>query len=362
MSAKTMETWLSRTRFVVCVGSGGVGKTTSAAAIALHAARQGRRAMVLTIDPARRLANSLGLSEIGGRPTQIDLSALGEACEGQMWAAMLDSRSTFDALIAEVAPSPEVRDRILNNAVYRNMAETFAGSQDYMATEMLYDLSRDSRFDLVVLDTPPVKNALDFLEAPGRVVGFLDEKILGWLLRPYDSRSVWTQRLFAGTSAMMFRLLGAVFGREFLDELAVFLHEFRDLYEGFRTRHAAVLELLRRQDTQFVAVAAPTASAVSVARFFTQELADRGLNQGGVILNQLNQPSNIDAKAPAHDRLSAVIAEAIADRRQLASRERECVAPLLGGTGGFVAEVPRLSGEVHDLGALARLGEQLFAN
>lgn len=373
-----VNAWLDRTRLVVCVGSGGVGKTTTAAAVGLHAARRGRRAMVLTIDPAKRLANSLGLDAMGGEPTPIDLSALPDA-RGTLHAMMLDSRSTFDTLIANVAPSAEARDRILGNHVYRHMADAFAGSQDYMATEKLYDLVDSGAYDLVVLDTPPVKNALDFLESPGRVVSFLDERVLSWFLAPYRRDSVWGGRLVAGTSAFVFRLLGYIFGKEFLDDLAAFLQDFNGLYEGFRARHAAVLAMLRAEDTGFLTLCAPTEASVDVARFFEVELARRDLPRAGLVVNQVHRCEAGDDDAD--DRLADTartlsadlppgtatallerLATAHARLRDLVTAEQALVEGLreVAAGGGFYREVPRFEGEVHDLAALARVGEALF--
>ncbi|MEM6930055.1 MAG: ArsA-related P-loop ATPase, partial [Myxococcota bacterium] len=231
-----MNAWLERTKLVVCVGAGGVGKTTTAATIGLAGALRGRKAMVLTIDPARRLANSLGLTTIGNVGTKVDLASLGLDAEGELWAMMLDSRGTFDALIAKFAPDEASRDRILSNHVYRHMADTFAGSQDYMATEKLYDIASSGEYDLIVLDTPPVKNALDFLESPGRLVNFLDERVLNWFLRTPGDSSLLSGRIMLGTSAIVFRLLGYVFGQDFLDDLATFFQDFQGLYNGFVER------------------------------------------------------------------------------------------------------------------------------
>ena len=245
MAHYDMEAWLQRTRLVVCVGAGGVGKTTTAATLGLCGALRGRKVMVLTIDPARRLANSLGLASIGNQETKIDLANLGFDTSGELWAMMLDSRSSFDALIRRVASDEGARQRILDNHVYRHMADTFAGSQDYMATEALYDVVSSGKYDLVVLDTPPVKNALDFLESPGRLINFLDERVLRWFLRPYDPNAVFGRSLLMGTSAVVYRLLAYVFGRHFLDDLAQFFQDFQGLYEGFVHRNQAVVDLFR---------------------------------------------------------------------------------------------------------------------
>ncbi len=386
-----LDAWLDDHQLLVTVGSGGVGKTTSAAAIGLYAARRGRRAMVLTIDPARRLANSLGLEAIGNAETRIDIGSLpsdtstGEG--GELWAMMLDSRSTMDALVARVA-EPEVAARIFDNHVYRHMADTFAGSQDYMATEKLYDLMASGAYDLVVLDTPPVKNALDFLESPGRLLNFLDEKVLEWFLEPRQA-SGWSGLMW-GTSAIVHRLLSHVFGSDFLDDLAVFFEDFQGLYDGFRERHEAVVALLRGEDpnvqTSFVTICAPTQSSLDVAAYFTGELARRRLPRAGVVVNQVHRCEGDSHDARAH--LAGIVGDLVGERdatgdpwpartgpallarlgmahrrlRSVVDAEREMIVRLRHEArgGGFYQEVPRLDRQVHDLPSLAAVGDALF--
>jgi anion-transporting ArsA/GET3 family ATPase len=372
-----LDAWLARTRLVVCVGSGGVGKTTTSAALGLYAAIAGRRVMVLTIDPARRLANSLGLKQFGNEEHRVDLARIPEA-KGELWAMMLDSRSTFDALIARVAPSAEARDRILDNHVYRHMADTFAGSQDYMATEKLHDVIDSGRYDLVVLDTPPVKNALDFLESPGRLVNFMDERVLKWFLEPAAAKG-FGGALLAGTTAIVYRLLGYIFGTDFLDDLATFFRDFQGLYKGFVERHDKVVNLFRAESTSFVTVCAPTEPSLDVALFFQEELGRRDLPRGGVVVNQVHQcegPTH-DARAGLGQRVAAVAGEVpeatrasvlarlgMAHRRlaALASAEAALIARLKIGArgGGFFQTVERQEADVHDLPALARVGRRLF--
>jgi anion-transporting ArsA/GET3 family ATPase len=380
-----MDAWLAETRLVVCVGAGGVGKTTTAATFGLCGAMRGRRALVLTIDPARRLANSLGLKSIGNEETKIDLEALGlqpglsgsGAERGELWAMMLDSRSTFDSLIARVATDPAARERILNNHVYRHMADTFAGSQDYMATEKLYDLVVGGKYDLLVLDTPPVKNALDFLESPGRLINFLDERVLRWFLQPQEGGAFG--RLMFGTSAVVNKLLSYVFGKDFLDDLTTFFEDFQGLYQGFVERHQSVVELFRAPSTSFVTICAPTESSLDVATFFQEELARRDLPRGGVVVNQVHacRGESHDAKAtlgPLAEGLGsdlppstvpAVLARlGMAHRRLHALRvaEEALTARLRvhAKGGGFYQELPRLDGNVHDLEALSQVGARLF--
>lgn len=365
-----LDAWLAGRRLVVTVGSGGVGKTTSAAAIGLYAARHGRRAMVLTIDPARRLANSLGLDAFGNTETRIQL----EGIEGELYAMMLDSRSTMDALIARVA-EPEVAERIFGNHVYRHMADTFAGSQDYMATEKLYDLISSDRYDLVVLDTPPVKNALDFLESPGRLLNFLDEKVLTWFLAEPDKG--WGTWMFS-TSAVVHRLLRHVFGSDFLDDLTVFFRDFQGLYDGFRDRHAAVVAQLRSENTSFLTICAPTRSSLDVAAYFLDELPKRELPSAGVLVNQVHRCAFEDHDASGLQGSAAALAADLppvtvpsllarlgtAHRRlhSVVVAETQMIDALRWNSDpdGFFREVPRFAGQVHDLGALDRVGTAFF--
>ncbi len=352
-----LNRWLAETQLVVCVGSGGVGKTTTSAAIGLWAAASGRKAMV-------------------GEPIQVDLEALPDA-SGELWAMMLDSRSTMDALIAAIAPDADARDRILANHVYRHMADTFAGSQDYMATEKLFDLVQSGRYDLVVLDTPPVKNALDFLESPGRVVNFLDERVLSWFLSPRDSGGL-SRRFMVSTSAVVYRLLGVVFGQDFLEDLFDFFQDFQGLYEGFRGRHARVVEMLRQPSTAFVTVCAPTESSLDVAVFFQEELRERALPRGGVIVNQVHfcegegDDAKVALRAPARELAGElpprVVASVLARLgrahkrlRALSLAEQAMTRKVAAAAGGgFYQQIPRLAGEVHDLSSLFAVGRHLF--
>jgi anion-transporting ArsA/GET3 family ATPase len=364
---------VQRQRLLVCVGSGGVGKTTSAAAIALRAALSGRRVLVLTIDPARRLANSLGLSEFGNTEVRIDLGD--RTSTGELWAMMLDAPSTLDDVISRVAKDTATRDAIFANKIYRHMAGSFSGSQEYMATERLYDVYGSDRYDLIVLDTPPVKNALDFLESPGRLARFLDRQIMKWFLTPYEEEKVFGKRLLLGTSAVVYRLLGHIFGREFLDELSVFFGLFRDLYDGFRERHEAVAKLFAASTTSFLVVSAPTEPSVDVARFFLDELRVRKLPLGGVLVNQVHSASttvpDVDALLGAEARASddatagpllARLGAAHRRLRDLAALEAGRVEELRRAAGSttWVRVIPRLQEEVHDLAGLLRLHRYLF--
>ncbi len=364
---------LADKRLLICVGAGGVGKTTVAASLALQAAMAGRRVLVLTIDPARRLANSLGLPRFGNDAVQVDAPDI----SGQLHAMMLDPHQTFHDLIEKVSPDQATTDRIFANRIFHAITGSIAGSQDYMATEMLYDMVTSGRFDLVVLDTPPVKNALDFLDAPGRLARFTDQRIMKWFLAPYEETRGFG-RLLLGTSAVLFRLLGHMFGKEFLAELSEFFQAFRGLYDGFRERSEAVTAMFSDPATSFLVVSAPTAGSVDIARFFLGELRGRGMPCAGVALNQRHVvgPQLPDAELVLGDQARALAqglaphtAEALvarlgaADRRlrELSALEerRLQVVRLAMSPDQQVWQAPRIAGEVHDIDALRRVGRHL---
>jgi anion-transporting ArsA/GET3 family ATPase len=360
-------------RLIVCVGAGGVGKTTTAAAIALRAALDGRRALVLTIDPARRLANALGLQEIGNRATRVDLQGR-ETAGGELHAMMLDPRATLDDVVRRVAPTPALREALYANRIYRHIAGSFSGSQEYMATEQLYDVAFTGRYDVVVLDTPPVKNALDFLDSPGRLTRFLDKQIMKWFLAQEEPGV--GRRLLAGTSTVIYGLLGHVFGREFLDELATFFRLFGEIYEGFHARHEAVARLFAAPDTAFVVVSAPTDSATDVAGFFVEELRARGMAAQALVVNQVHRtgaatPDAAATLGPALEQvmpdpsaraaLVARLAAAHGRLREVVQSETARVASLSARARGTpLVQVPRQRAEVHDLEGLLTLHRALF--
>jgi anion-transporting ArsA/GET3 family ATPase len=376
-------------RLIVCVGTGGVGKTTTAAALGIQGALLGRRTLVVTIDPARRLANSLGVDALGNdeRPIPMDrLQARAVTPGGTLHAMMLDTRHTFDDLIRRVAPDAATRDRVLKNLIYRQISDTLSASHDYMASEKLYDLHGSGRYDLIVLDTPPMKNAIDFLEAGGRLSRFLDEKIVGWFLKPHGTGRAVGLQLISGTGTLVYRLLGNVFGQDFLDELSEFFLAFRDLIAGFRERAETVSNLLRdRALTRFVVVTTPRESALEEARYFHSALVERGLPGRLFIVNQMARHGEEKPKAEgawlgAEDRawmeevlassaspaeIAAMVAHVEAHfGRAVAAGQADAVAVerlrAFAGRQAPVVTVPRSHEEVVDVEALLAVGAHLI--
>ena len=363
-------------KLIVCVGSGGVGKTSVSASTALRGAALGRKVLVLTIDPARRLANSLGLSDIGNREHRVELS---DEISGELSAMMLDTAQTFDSLIDKVAPDIATRDAIRGNRIYQTLSNHFSGSQEYMASEVLYDLVDSGRFDLVVLDTPPAKNALNFFEASSKLARFLDPRVIKWFLLPYRERK-GLGRLIMGTSVLMFKLLSAIFGKDFLKELSEFLLNFEKLYDGFQARHHAVHELLKSgETTKFVTVCAPTDSSMEASRFFIEELRNRDLPLAGIVVNKMLPIVELDREQIGlfqsdlasiecdfdRERLLEKLVQSHTDMRQQSEIEQRLFTQFQRGisellSGGFIAKTPRIRGEVHDIGALVCLSNHLF--
>ncbi|MEM7287249.1 MAG: ArsA-related P-loop ATPase [Actinomycetota bacterium] len=341
---------VSTASVVLCCGTGGVGKTTTSAALAVAAARAGRRAVVVTIDPARRLADALGLDGIGNDCARVATTDI--AGDGELWVTMLDTKATFDALIERHAHSPDQAERILTNRYYRNLSTSLSGTREFMAMERLYELHHDDRFDLVIVDTPPTRNALDFLEAPDRLGRFLD----GRLFRLAAPGRRMTRRLTAPIIVLM-RRIARVISPEVVDDTLAFIEAFGGMEEGFRDRAKAVDALLADDTTAFVLVTAPLGEAIDESCYFAERLRESGLDVRAVVVNRL-QPRFTDA---AQEAVSAAAAAAagtnaqaqltlLADLVTLADAEEAQLAPLLESCPDApVARIPQLDGDVHDL-------------
>jgi anion-transporting ArsA/GET3 family ATPase len=353
----------------VCVGSGGVGKTTTSAAVALGLAARGARVALVTIDPARRLADVLGLDELGDEPHRVSarrFAAAGLPLEGELWAMMLDPKRTFDQLVGRLAPDAAARDDILGNRIYRELSGAVAGSQEFTAIAKLYDLHRSEHFDVVVLDTPPSRNALDFLDAPDRITQFLEGRALRAFMRPTGVAASVVGR----GSGAVFGLLRRLTGVDLLQDLSAFFRSLGGIVDGFSERATAVKALLADPATTFLIVSSPAREAVEEAIFFRARLEEAGMPFGGVVVNRVVETPLADADeqqvaaslgALLGPALGAVVAEVAADRARLAVRDREAIARLAEEVGDpDPCVVPDLGPDVRDAAGLVALQRYLF--
>ncbi len=349
---------------VVCCGSGGVGKTTTAAALAVEGARRGRRACVVTIDPAKRLADALGLDALTNTPARVE----GD-WPGELWALMLDTKTTFDDLVARHAATPEQAEGILGNRLYRNIAGALSGTQEYMAMEKLHELYDEGRFELIVVDTPPTRNALDFLDAPRRLTRFLDNRLFRLLVTPTRA---YLKAMSVATQAFL-RTVSRVVGSEVVSDAVAFFQAFEGMEDGFRERAQRVQELLAGDETAFVLVASPRRDAVAEADFFAGKLANAGIGVDALVVNRLHPRFGGTGLAESAAALSARAASLagtplgplyanLAQFRQVSEREESHFADLARRVEPApVIRVPFLAGDVHDVAGLVRVGEHLFA-
>ncbi len=363
----------ARRRVVVCAGAGGVGKTTIAAALSLSAARRGRRVLCLTIDPARRLADSLGLTLAPGVEAEVAaerLAAVGAAPTGTLSVAMLDPKQTFDDLVTKHASSPAVAEKILQNQFYRHVSTSLAGTQSYMAMEKVLAVLKSGRYDLIVLDTPPTSEALDFLDAPERLVEALDSPAMRWLVQALQPSGGFSMRLLARGVAALLRTMGRLTGRGFLEDMAAFVGELNELFGGFKERAAEVSRAFRAPDFGYLLVAAPSAPALEEARFFAERLRRNGLSADALVLNRVHT----DVTAPATtDALQALLAaralatptdqllRAQADehaRARIEAPEVEKARRLFAPENLWT--VPVMAGDVRGLSDLAKVSRALI--
>jgi anion-transporting ArsA/GET3 family ATPase len=362
---------LADKRVCICGGSGGVGKTTISAAIAMGMAAEGRKVAVVTIDPAKRLANSLGLEELGNEPRLIDpavFEAAGVEMKGELWAMMLDAKRTFDEVIERLAPDERTRDDILANRIYQELSNAVAGSQEYTAMSKLYDLDRDHDFDLLVLDTPPSRNALDFLDAPDRLTQFLEGRALQVFLRPTGLAT----RIVGRGTGVVFSVLKRVTGVDLLQDLSVFFRSLGGLIDGFKERAKQVNALLADSETVFLLVTSPEREPIDEAIFFWRKLKAARMPFGGVLVNRVHHDEAADAdpeevaaalEGELGPKLAAKVAENFGDYQVLARRDHANIERLAGKLDDRrLVLLPYLDEDVHDAGGLARINRFLFAS
>ena len=351
---------------VVCAGSGGVGKTTTAAALGMGAAALGAKVAVVTIDPARRLANSLGLAELGNEPQRIDPARFtehGVEMRGELWALMLDAKRTFDELIARLAPDRRTLEEVLGNRIYQQLSSAVAGSQEFTAIAKLYDLDQSGDFDLLVLDTPPSRNALDFLDAPTRLTGFFHGRAIKVFLRPAGVGS----RIIAGGTGVAFGLLRRVVGVDLLADLSVFFRALGGMIDGFVARAERVGALLADPATTFLIVTSPRHDPIEEAIFFHRKLREAGRPFGGLVVNRTHAAPSSNGQvlpglaAELGDTLAARVATSARELAALAARDAANVAHLRAALGDPpLVLVPERQDDVHDIEGLAHVRTHLW--
>ena len=386
-SSERFAAVLRRKRVVVCVGSGGVGKTTTSAVMALDAAIEGQRALVLTIDPARRLANSLGVSKLDNEPRQIPLEQFREVGiepRGELWAMMLDMKQSYDKLVNRYAPDADAKRSILRNRFYQYFSTSLAGTQEYAAAERLYEIYTEGDWDLVVLDTPPTTHALDFLEAPNRLVDAIDNRAMQWI---YSRPGRLSSSLLGVGTGYVLKTLGKLAGGEMLTELSNFLRAFSTLFGGFKERAARVRELMTSDISTFVVVCAPNRASVDEALYFYDRLGAEQAHVGGFVVNRVH-PSWVPPQELSYPvgqlagelaALGGQLGEADQEtRRALAERLRDNAAQLqvvadldrlsiqrlaqrIGRGQLPVVPVPYFSRDIHSLEGLDHVRRALFA-
>jgi anion-transporting ArsA/GET3 family ATPase len=384
--AESFEALVSSKEIVITCGSGGVGKTTTAAAAAaMTAVRHRGKVLVVTVDPARRLASALGLEGFGNDEKRVDpdaFKAAGVKPRGEMWAAMLDTKQSWDDLVHRHAPDRDTERRILSNPLYQNISGKFVQSHDYIAMERLYEIHSSGNYDLIVVDTPPTRNAIDFIEAPRRMADFFSSRLLRLLIAPYRSRMVNL------ATRPFYQVADRVLGSQFLEDIAEFFILFQTMYSGFVQRATAVERLLRDKRTTFVVVSTLEAAPVREAEFFLQVLTAKHFNLGALVLNKvlpaylLDQPADERAarladEAPELARLDGMAAALGTDPEQL----QRVLSEIAGNFRNFamvarreaglqrelekqppvVATVPEFEGDIHDVAGLLRLGERIWS-
>ena len=391
-SIRALHQLLER-RIVVCVGPGGVGKTTLAAALAIEASRQGQKTLVVTIDPAKRLAAALGLKTLKAEPQPLPESTLidlGIETNQRLFAMMLDTQATFDGLVKKLTPEPAARERIFKNPIYQHVSGSLAGSGEYAAMEKVYELLEGAEFDLIVLDTPPAQNAVDFLDAPIRLLEFIESPLVRGLLQPALTAGRKGFRWFEGPTRRMLDLLERLIGIGFLRDLSEFLLAFESLSQGFADRAKRVRETLLGSDSAFLLVTGASQQTVRNAETFLDHLESQGLPLAGLLINRMRlwpagiEPDSFTLRDAAGEvpgvlilkqalerthtepQAAALAASASAVANQYnawVNQDQENIEPLLQraqGRGLFVRCLAERAGDVHDALGLRALSEELF--
>jgi anion-transporting ArsA/GET3 family ATPase len=382
---ETLDQLVMSRHVLVVVGAGGVGKTTTAAALGVGAARRGRRVLCLTIDPAKRLAQALGLERMMGEEQVVSDLFSGEEpvpdgapARGSLTAMMLDPSATFDELVLKYSPSPERARKLLDNKLYQYVSRSLAGTQEYMAMEKLVAVQKDPRFDLVILDTPPTANALDFLDAPERLVEALDSAAIRWFVQAFQSTGKLSLNLLARSAVIVLRGLGRITGGSFLEAIAEFITELNDLFGGFRERAKVVEAALRSPEVSFVLATSPAPMSIQEVIFFSDRLEESQMPRGAFVVNRVRLPPPLADAPPSEQEAAEAIAarglvldddapsrlvRAHADAMRLADLDAMHVRGLDARAKGRVpiVRIPELPSDVHDLRSLGELSAMLMS-
>ncbi len=359
--------WEDR-KIIVCAGTGGVGKTTVSASIAVAAAASGLNTIVMTIDPARRLANALGLDDFGNVEREIGpdmLKPYGVELKAPLHVMMLDVKQTFDTMINNMASSPEARDLILRNKIYQQFSTVLAGALEYAAVEMLYDVYASGRYDLIVLDTPPSQNAIDFLEAPSKMINFIEQSSNQWFLKPSAMAGKLGLKLLDVGASIISKTLGKMAGGETIKELSQFLVAFSDLYDGFQKRYEAVRTLMASSEVGFILVTSTQANQRAAMRRFQNDLGAAGFKTRGVVVNRIRQVNyplqevleqlNQIKPALSAEQISE-LSRALEEEAYLAQQDQKGLNDLEHEVSQIpIIKLPELRLDAHDLDSLSRL-------
>lgn len=379
MPTSVLSELVASRRVLITVGAGGVGKTTTAAALAVAAARRGRNVLCLTIDPAKRLAESLGIAEMRTEAAMVDRSRFDAAdlsISGTLTAMMLDTKRTFDELIIKHSSTKEKADKLLKNKLYQYVSTSLAGTQEYMAMEKLVAVKDDPRYDLIVLDTPPTANALDFLDAPQRLMEALDSSTMKWFAQAFESGGKFSLNIIARSAAAILRGIGNLTGGGFLEAMAEFIAELNDLFGGFKERAARVESALRGSDVAFVLVTSASPPSIQEVLYFAERLDEAKLPRGAFVVNRYHMPPlradegvtvaeaarsiaarNLELEDDAPSRL----VEAHAGVVKLAALDARHLRMLDGASKTSpIVRIAELETDVYDLRLLAQLGESLM--
>ncbi len=379
-ASESLRALLATKRVIIAVGAGGVGKTTTAAALAVAAAQRGRRVLCLTIDPAKRLAQSLGLERMTREAVQIDparFAAVGAPLHASLTIMMLDTKRTFDDLVHKHSSTPEKAEALLANKLYQYVSTSLAGTQEYMAMEKLVAVKADPSFDLIILDTPPTANALDFLDAPARMIDALDSPAMRWFTEAFQTTGKLSLNVLARGAAIVLRGLGKITGGGFLEAMAEFISALNDLFGGFRTRAKSVELALRSPDVAFVLVTSPAPMSIQEVLYFSDRLVESNMPRGAFVVNRVRQPPDDLGTATVAD-VAAELAKrglvldddapqrllrAHEDASKLADLDEQNLADLAtrAGLGVPIVCVPELASDVYDARLLSQLAAVMTA-